>query len=137
MLPLTSFQNDWVSTITAQSPAHTVHYSWLELSHQVTSADVTRTCKLNVVFGHVVAGRNAKLFRNLEERPKIVLNGYGDYLTFQLTSNIASMTEDKMRALLQQLFPMIRLIADHYRRQSENMNGSFRLAPKPYTNTMT
>ncbi|KAJ5023966.1 hypothetical protein J3E73DRAFT_393282 [Bipolaris maydis] len=45
MLPLTSFQNDWVSTITAQSPAHTVHYSWLELSHQVTSADVTRTCK--------------------------------------------------------------------------------------------
>ncbi|KAJ5033241.1 hypothetical protein PSV09DRAFT_2375456 [Bipolaris maydis] len=267
MLPLTSFQNDWVSTITAQSPAHTVHYSWLELSHQVTSADVTRTCKalldrypimrlvflylqqewwqtvrleaefkavcerdtetlkqdqcptcfildqhdiaillktfadlyhpvkgsqltvaslnasgtstvrvrmsipapqllgnitialllskLNVVFGHVVAGRNAKLFRVeslyvpyidliplLQSIHKhfiellllhMITYHSGDYLTFQLTSNIASMTEDKMRALLQQLFPMIRLIADHYRRQSENMNGSFRLAPKPYT----
>ncbi|EFQ94423.1 hypothetical protein PTT_07899 [Pyrenophora teres f. teres 0-1] len=185
------------------------------------------TGKTDIVFGHVVAGRNAKLFgveslcapcidlipvrvqlpagqspsqllqsthkqfinlgeadslgwkeifknctdwpagsrynsviqhQNLEERPEIVLDGLrdrlgwvenphgfikppslhmitynsGDFLTFQLTSNIACMTEEKMRALLQQLFPMIHLIADDYRAQSEDLNGSFRLAPKAY-----
>jgi amino acid adenylation domain-containing protein len=96
--------------------------------------------------------------QNLEERPEINLRGSrdrlgwvenphgfikppslhmitynsGDFLTFQLTSNIASMTEKRMQALLQQLFPMIKLIADDYRTQYEDVNGSFRLAPKPY-----
>jgi hypothetical protein len=55
-----------------------------------------------------------------------------DSLTFQLTSNIASMTEERMQTLLQQLFPMIKLIADDYRTQYEDVSGSFRLAPKSY-----
>ena len=96
--------------------------------------------------------------QNLEERPEIALGGLrdrlgwvenphgfikppslhmitynsGDFLTFQLTSNIATMTEKKMQALLEQLFPMIQLIADDYRKQYGNMNDSFRLAPKAY-----
>jgi len=45
ILPLTSFQNDWVSTITAHNPAHSVHYSWFELSDQITLTDVIQTCK--------------------------------------------------------------------------------------------
>jgi hypothetical protein len=55
-----------------------------------------------------------------------------DFLTFQSTSNIASMIETKMQAILQQLFPMIKLIADDYRTQYEDVNGSFRLPPKAY-----
>jgi hypothetical protein len=57
----------------------------------------------------------------------------GDALTFQLTSNIASMTQEKMQALLRQLFPMIQLIADDYKAQYEDSSGAYRLAPKPYT----
>jgi hypothetical protein len=42
------------------------------------------------------------------------------------------MIETKMQAILQQLFPMIKLIADDYRTQYEDVNGSFRLPPKAY-----
>lgn len=56
----------------------------------------------------------------------------GDNLTFQLTSNIESMTEGKMKALLHQLFPIINLVADDHAAQSDERNASFRLAPKPY-----
>jgi hypothetical protein len=44
-LSLTSFQNDWFSTIAAHDPSLSVHNSWLELGQHILLSDLTSRCK--------------------------------------------------------------------------------------------